>query len=464
MIANMSPENGATMSLFPGGRADAGLPAPDRAPAELVALVEAYYRAQDLLPRRRMPPTRSFTERARTGSGHGASPAWPGRSARRTACRWARCRRNFRQALSQARKAESGFGLSATELDNTRRAAIERAERWSCGHGAVVIAAITSCTNTSNPFVMMAAGLLAQKAVAKGLKVRPYVKTSLAPGSRVVHGLPGTAPGCWKPLAELGFRPGGLRLHHLHRQLRPAARSGGSRPSTSSNLVAAAVLSGNRNFEGRVSPYTQANYLASPPLVVAYALAGTVDIDLTREPLGAGHGRAAGLPARRLASTAGGAGRPSRRSRAARSCSSQSYAEVFSGNAVWNAIQSSGGQRCMPGTPDSTYLQEPPFFIDLQSQPACAARTSAGRACWPAGRFGHHRPHLPGRRHPPRSAAGQYLSRRGRAPARFQLLRLAARQRPGDDARHLCQHPPEKPAAARRGRQPDRCTCPMANR
>ena len=122
-------------------------------------------------------------------------------------------------------------------------------------HGAVVIAAITSCTNTSNPFVMVGAGLLAKKAVEKGLQVKPYVKTSLAPGSRVVTDYLEKA-GLIEPLAQLGFRPGRLRLHHLHRQLRPAARRGRARPSTQSNLVAAAVLSGNRNFEGPRPPHT----------------------------------------------------------------------------------------------------------------------------------------------------------------------------------------------------------------
>ena len=147
-----------------------------------------------------------------------------------------------------------------------------------------MIAAITSCTNTSNPSVMVAAGLLAKKAAERGMQVPPHVKTSLAPGSRVVTDYLDKA-GLTKSLEALGISHCRLRLHDLHRQQRPATAAGRQgrhrRPSGGS-----AVLSGNRNFEGRVNPLVQANYLASPPLVVAYALAGSTDVDLLNEPLG----------------------------------------------------------------------------------------------------------------------------------------------------------------------------------
>ena len=152
-------------------------------------------------------------------------------------------------------------------------------------HGSVAIAAITSCTNTSNPTVMIGAGLLARNAVARGLRVGPTVKTSLAPGSRAVTGYL-EAAGLMAPLATPGLRPGRLRLHDLHRQLRTARRARRRARSRTNDLVVAAVLSGNRNFEGRIHPLVRASYLASPPLVVAFALAGRVDIDLTTEPLG----------------------------------------------------------------------------------------------------------------------------------------------------------------------------------
>ena len=171
-------------------------------------------------------------------------------------------------------------------LGEEPRTAIGRrtATQYELQDGSVVIAAITSCTNTSNPSVMMAAGLLAKKAVEKGLKVKPWVKTSLAPGSKVVMRLP-TRRGADALSGTAELPPGRLRLHHLHRQQRTAARQRG-RGGAKEKLVVAAVLSGNRNFEGRINPLVRANYLASPPLVVAYALAGRVDIDLQKEPLG----------------------------------------------------------------------------------------------------------------------------------------------------------------------------------
>ena len=151
-------------------------------------------------------------------------------------------------------------------------------------HGAVVIAAITSCTNTSNPSVMLAAGLVAKKAVEKGLSVKPYVKTSLAPGSRVVTEYLEKA-NLLEPLAKLGFNVVGYGCTTCIGNSGPLPGEV-VKAITSENLVAVSVLSGNRNFEGRIHPYVRANYLASPPLVVIYALAGTVDIDLENEPLG----------------------------------------------------------------------------------------------------------------------------------------------------------------------------------
>ena len=153
-------------------------------------------------------------------------------------------------------------------------------------HGSVVLAAITSCTNTSNPFVMIGAGLLAKNAVALGLQCKSHVKTSLAPGSLVVTEYLSKA-GLLEPLAALGFNLVGYGCTTCIGNTGPLPEEVVSE-IRENNLVAAAVLSGNRNFEGRISPHTQANYLASPPLVVAYALAGTVDIDLTSEPIGIG--------------------------------------------------------------------------------------------------------------------------------------------------------------------------------
>jgi aconitate hydratase len=223
--------------------------------------------------------------------------------------------------------------------------------------GAVVIAAITSCTNTSNPSVMVGAGLLARKAVERGLSVKPWVKTSLAPGSRVVT----------RYLDEAGLTPAleALRFNTVGYGCTTCIGNSGPLPEavaaaiTEQQLVVAAVLSGNRNFEGRVNPLTRANFLASPPLVVAYALAGTVDIDLAREPLGLDR---AGEPvyladiwpsAREVADTVAACLKPE--------MFEQEYARIFDGDAAWQAIPVGEGA-LFAWDPGSTYVQEPPFF------------------------------------------------------------------------------------------------------
>ena len=230
-------------------------------------------------------------------------------------------------------------------------------------HGSVVIAAITSCTNTSNPSVMLAAGLLARKAVRRGLKVPPYVKTSLAPGSKVVTEYLRHS-GLLPDLEALGFDVVGYGCTTCIGNSGPLPTEV-SKAIADGSLVASAVLSGNRNFEGRVNPHVKANYLASPPLVVAYALAGTTDIDLVSEPLGIGSdGQAV-----RLADVW-----PTQAEIAAlevaigaemfRAC----YANVFDGNPTWNAIRVPEGN-LFAFRKDSTYIQEPPFFQGLTLQP-----------------------------------------------------------------------------------------------
>ena len=231
-------------------------------------------------------------------------------------------------------------------------------------HGAVVIAAITSCTNTSNPSVMLAAGLLAKNAAAKGLKVKPYVKTSLAPGSRVVTDYLQKA-GVTEALDSLGFQTVGYGCTTCIGNSGPLPEPV-AKAVTDADLVAAAVLSGNRNFEGRVNPLVKANYLASPPLVVAYALAGTTDIDLTKDSLGKGRdGKDVFLkdiwPTRdEVAKTVASSVTPA--------MFQTRYGSVWDSNPKWNAIKTSEGD-LYQWHPDSTYIQEPPFLIDLAPQP-----------------------------------------------------------------------------------------------
>jgi aconitate hydratase len=227
-------------------------------------------------------------------------------------------------------------------------------------HGAVVIAAITSCTNTSNPSVMIGAGLVAKKAVERGLAVKPYVKTSLAPGSRVVTAYLEQA-GLLEPLAALGFNVVGYGCTTCIGNSGPLPAEV-VKAINSADLVAAAVLSGNRNFEGRVHASVRANFLASPPLVVAYALAGTVDVDLINDPLGVDrNGKAVFLrdlwpTSQEIQQTIASSVLPE--------MYRQKYADVFSGNPIWNAIQA-GESELYNWNEASTYIQEPPYFETL---------------------------------------------------------------------------------------------------
>jgi len=243
------------------------------------------------------------------------------------------------------------------------------------GHGVLTIAAITSCTNTSDPSVLVGAGLVAKKAAERGLKVKPWVKTSLAPGSRVVVDYLDKA-GLTEPLKQMGFHNVGFgcttcigNSGPLSEDMVNAINEGG--------LVASAVLSGNRNFEGRVSPHTKANFLASPPLVVAYALAGTIDIDLAKDPIGQdSDGNDVLLkdiwPSQHeLAEAVTAAVKPE--------MFRERYSSVADGNETWNAIQSPSGD-LYEWRDESTYIQEPPFFVDLKPEPGDIAPITGARA------------------------------------------------------------------------------------
>ncbi|MBI2332728.1 MAG: aconitate hydratase AcnA, partial [Chloroflexi bacterium] len=227
-------------------------------------------------------------------------------------------------------------------------------------HGAVVIAAITSCTNTSNPSVLVAAGLVAKKAVEKGLNVKPYVKTSLAPGSRVVTEYLKKA-GLIDPLSKLGFNVIAYGCTTCIGNSGPLPGEV-AKAVTGSDLVASAVISGNRNFEGRVHPLVKANYLASPPLVVAYALAGTVDIDLNNEPLGTDKDGAAVYlkdlwPSQKEVAEAVAAN-------VTPEMFMEKYSDVFSGSDMWQAINVKEGD-LFEWSEESTYIHHPPYFQTL---------------------------------------------------------------------------------------------------
>ncbi|MCL5998300.1 MAG: aconitate hydratase AcnA, partial [Chloroflexi bacterium] len=272
-------------------------------------------------------------------------------------------KQTFEKSL-QAPLAERGFGLSDADVLKTAHIK-DGNEDLEIKHGAVVIAAITSCTNTSNPSVMLGAGLVAKKAVEKGLSVPRYVKTSLAPGSRVVADYL-KAAGVMESLEQLGFNIVGYGCTTCIGNSGPLPAKV-AQAVQGENLVASAVLSGNRNFEGRISPLVKANFLASPPLVVAYALAGTTDIDLTSEPLGIGKD---GQPVylRDVWPT-----QQDIRDAVARSVSPkmflEQYAHVREGSEQWQEIKGVEGD-LYQWDEHSTYIQEPPFFTDLTLTPA----------------------------------------------------------------------------------------------
>jgi aconitate hydratase len=263
----------------------------------------------------------------------------------------------FEQALVAPVK-ERGFGLAGADL--ARTGAVETsAGTTRIGHGAVVIAAITSCTNTSNPSVMLGAGLLAKKADERGLRPPSYVKTSLAPGSKVVTEYYKHS-GLMPHLENLGFNVVGYGCTTCIGNSGPLPDAV-HKAITDGKLVASSVLSGNRNFEGRINPDVKANYLASPPLVVAYALAGSTAKDLTREPLGTGRdGKPVYLsdiwPTQKevadLEATIN------------EKMFNSTYADVFNGNPTWNEVKVPEGDLFV-FREDSTYIQEPPFFTDL---------------------------------------------------------------------------------------------------
>ena len=280
-IANMAPEYGATVGFFPVD--DETLRYLDRTNrGDAARLTEAYCKEQGLF-RTDATPDPDFSDRLELELGDvEPSLAGPKRPQDRVTLR--QMKQAFRSSLTAPVK-ERGYGLAEIDLGRSVEVGTNGVTS-RIGHGAVVIAAITSCTNTSNPSVMVGAGLLARKARARGLTPKPHVKTSMAPGSKVVTRYLREA-GLMEDLEAMGFHTVGYGCTSCIGNSGPLPEPV-ARGIASGDLVAAAVLSGNRNFEGRVNPHTRANYLASPPLVVAYALAGTVDIDLDQEPLGTG--------------------------------------------------------------------------------------------------------------------------------------------------------------------------------
>jgi aconitate hydratase len=367
-IGNMAPEYGATIGFFPVDDQVLNYLRLTGRDAKHIDLVERYCKEQGMWREKNAEPEFSQVLELDLST---VQPSLAGPKRPQDRVELPAVRKSYMTAFADqmgpptpSPQAGGGGGVATT----TERAA-------KLKHGDVVIAAITSCTNTSNPGVMIAAGLVAKRAVEKGLKVPPYVKTSLSPGSRVVTEYYNHA-GLTEYLDQLGFQTTGYgcmtcigNSGPLPEEVSAAVEEG--------DLAVAAVLSGNRNFEGRINPHVKANYLASPPLVVAYALAGTVDIDLQSEPLGTSNkGEPVYLkdiwPTQQEVSD-------TIASSLAPYLFQRQYDNVGEKNAEWNAIPVLGGE-LFEWSEASTYIQEPPFFTELTPEPKRIESITGARA------------------------------------------------------------------------------------
>ena len=482
-LGNMSPEFGSTCAIFPVDAETLRYLDLTGRPTETIELVDAYAREQGMF-HDESAPTRSSPTCSSSTSARWCR-AWPARNGRRTGCRSREAKESFLEAMREfdpeaaeqmgngrdeaieesfpasdppaedhddergkPRPAVSGTAVDTTRSHDAIAVTLADGTVVELDHGHVVIAAITSCTNTSNPSVMVGAGLLARNAVERGPRAQAVGEDLAGAGIDRRHRLPRAAPGLTEYLDALQFNLVGYGCTTC------IGNSGPLAPEISAaiaekDLAVCAVLSGNRNFEGRINQDVKANYLASPPLVVAYALAGRMDIDLVNEPLGEGQdGEPVFLrdvwPERR-GDQAGG-----RRLGRKRRCSSAT------------TPGSSPATRC--GTRSTS---PPATATPGPTRPTSAAPASSSR-CRPqapgrradrrrpraggARRLDHHRPHLARRRDQTRQPRRPLADRAGGRRQGLQLLRLAPRQPRGDDPRHLRQHPPPQPAGRARRR------------
>jgi aconitate hydratase len=361
-IANMAPEYGATCGFFPIDEETLAYLKATGRKRRRIALVEAYAKAQGLF-RDSDTPDPVFTKTLALDLGE-VVPSLAGPKRPQDRVPLTRAASAFAEALDKeyGKAAEAGKRVPV------------KGKNFDLGHGDVVIAAITSCTNTSNPFVMVAAGLLAKNAVKRGLNVKPWVKTSLAPGSQVVTDYLEKA-GLQKDLDRLGFNLVGYGCTTCIGNSGPLPEEI-SHTIHENGLAVAAVLSGNRNFEGRVNHDVRANYLASPPLVVAYALAGSIMVDLATQPLGTG---AEGEPvylkdiwpsSKQIAKVV--------RKAVKKSMFKERYGDVFRGDPEWRKIEVKGGLT-YGWDARSTYVQNPPYFTDMSSTPAAVTDVEGAR-------------------------------------------------------------------------------------
>ncbi len=404
-VANMAPEYGATIGFFPIDALTLDYLRLTGRGEEQVRLVETYARAQGLFHSEDEPDP-AYSELLELDLS-AVEPSLSGPRRPQDRVPLGRAKEQFLEELPALR---GDAGSESFPRVSVRHAGTE----FELGHGSIVIAAITSCTNTSNPSVMVAAGLLARRAVERGLEVPAWVKTSLAPGSRVVVDYLDRAE-LRAPLDQLGFHLVGYgcttcigNSGPLPRPVSDAIQQGG--------LVAVSVLSGNRNFEGRINPSVRGNYLMSPPLVVAYALAGRIDLDLRSEPLGIGSdGKDVFLrdlwpSSHEVAETV--------RDSVAPELFERRYGEVFQGSPAWNEIKVSRGER-YAWSPDSTYILKPPYFEGMLREPPPLTPIEGARVLALLGDSVTTDHISPAGVIPPGSPAAEYLIERGVAPADF---------------------------------------------
>ena len=416
-LANMAPEYGATCGIFPVDDATLQYLRLTSRPAEQISAIEAYTKEQGLFHSADSPQA-DYTSVLELDLGSVVpSLAGPRRPQDRISLTDVKpaFNRDLPGLKGAAPSAPQGGGVAvAAEVERPQVLTSLGGEEFTLTHGSVVIAAITSCTNTSNPSVMVAAGLVAKKAVELGLETRPWVKTSLAPGSKVVTDYLRES-GLTPYLDKLGFNLVGYgcttcigNSGPLREEISEAVREG--------DLVAVSVLSGNRNFEGRISPDVRANYLASPPLVVAYALAGSVDIDLHQDPLGQAED---GTPiylrdiwptGREIADTV------------ARVLHSdmfhKQYSDVFAGDESWNELEVPEGNNYR-WEDDSTYVRQPPFFGGMPKEPGPVSDLHGCRALAVLGRSVTTDHISPAGTIKVDSPAGRYLTEKGVDPGDF---------------------------------------------
>jgi aconitate hydratase len=425
-IGNMAPEYGATCGIFPVDAETLRYLEFSGRPRELIRLVEAYTKEQGLF---HTPATLEarYSETLELDLGT-VEPSLAGPTRPQDRVRLSEAKASFAGALkgllakAKPKTPVQAVARMENESDNpvARKATdgavhdVGEAAGAQLHHGSVVIAAITSCANTSNPSVMLAAGLLAKKAAERGMRSQPWVKTSLAPGSKVVTDYLIEA-GLMRSLEQLGFHLVGYGCTTCignSGPLPPAI----SRAIEENNLVVAAVLSGNRNFEGRVQSEVRANYLASPPLVVAYALAGRMDIDLYHEPLGTdAKGQPVYLrdiwPSQKEVQDAIARGVRSEMFH-------KEYGEVFKGDERWNSLPVPEGD-LYQWDPNSTYVKHPPYFVGMTPQPPPVTDIRGARVLALLGDSITTDHISPAGSIKPQSPAGRYLIERGVQPKDF---------------------------------------------